>query len=91
MWRLEGLPRPLRGRVRIRLEMTDTEPQVIAALRAAVAEELELGPSEFEILERRVPGSSEEEPFYLTFRFPRKEGLSAERIDAALDAVQESK
>jgi hypothetical protein len=67
--------------------MTDVEPQKVAAIRSAVADRLGLDSDEIEVDERTVPGSSEDEPFYVTVRLPRKEGLTDEAVEAAVVAV----
>ena len=68
------------------MKMT-VEPQKVSAIRAAVAFRLGINDDEVEAQERRVPGSDEDEPAYLTLLVPRKEGLDDDTINAAVVAV----
>ena len=69
--------------------MTDkVEPDQVKAIRAHVAAQLALGPDEVELEERRVPGSDEDQPKYATLYIPHKEGLTEERVNAAVKETE---
>jgi hypothetical protein len=63
------------------------EPQKVTAIRAAIAERLGLELSEVELVERAVPGSTEDEPSFATVRVSRKEGLTDEAVHTAVFEV----
>ena len=67
--------------------MPDVEPAEATAVRAAVAHRLGLATDQIDLLERTVPGSQVDEPPYVTLLIP--EGVDRDRIEAALQAVQE--
>jgi hypothetical protein len=71
--------------------MTSGEPEKVRAIRTAVARELGLEPDEVDLIERSVPGSSEDEPFYVTLLIliPQKPELDDGKIEVALQAVQD--
>lgn len=68
--------------------MSDVEPEKVNAIRDGVARELGLGQSDVELEERAAPGSSDDEPYFVTVRVPRKDWLDDGKIDAAVRAVE---
>jgi hypothetical protein len=70
--------------------MSDVEPQKVAAIRSVIADLLGLDPSDVEVIERAAPGSSDDEPYFVTVLIPRKEGVTEEAAETAVVTVNKT-